>query len=98
MSNTDLIPYRAHPLARRSRKVAAALRAERLPAKRAAARIQAAALTAHVGLTSVETLTALEVETLRRQGAVIDNRARSIVDTYAGLVNTELARLSLGGE
>lgn len=94
----DLIPYRDRPLSRRERKTAVAMRAEQLPAKRAAARIQAAALTAHVGLTCVETLTALEVETLRRQGAVIDSRARSIVDTFAGLVNTELARLSLGGE
>lgn len=96
--STDLTPYRSRPLSRVERRTAAVLREEQLPAKRAAARIQAAALTAHVGLTCVETLTALEVETLRRQGAVIDNRARSIVDTFAGLVNTELARLSLGGE
>jgi hypothetical protein len=94
----DLIPYRPRALAREERQTAAVLRREQLPAKRAAARIQAASLTAHVGLTCVETLTALEVETLRRQGAVIDNRARSIVDTFAGLVNAELARLSLRGE
>jgi hypothetical protein len=96
--STDLTPYRGRPLSRRERRTTAMLREEQLPAKRAAARIQAASLTTHVGLTCVETLTALEVETLRRQGAVIDNRARSIVDTFAGLVNTELARLSLGGE
>lgn len=94
--STDLAPYRGRPLSRRERKVAVALHDEQLPAKRAAARIQAAALTAHVGLTCVETLTALEVQAVRRQGAVLDERARAIVDCYAGLVTTELARLSLG--
>jgi hypothetical protein len=94
----ELTPYRPRSLARAGRQEAAAVRAEQLPAKRAAARIQAAALTASIGLSCVETLTALEVEALRRQGAVIDNRVRSIVDNYANLVNVELAKLSWKGE
>lgn len=96
--SSDLIPIRPRVLAREERQIAAILRREQLPAKRAAARIQAASLTTHVGLMCVETLTALEVETLRRQGAVIDNRARSIVDGFAALVNAELGRLALSGE
>ncbi|MFL5900126.1 MAG: hypothetical protein ACJ75S_02880 [Solirubrobacterales bacterium] len=95
---SDLTPYRPRALAREERQTAAMLRREQLPAKRAAARIQAATLVAHVGIVNVETLTALEVEALRRQGAVIDNRVRSIVDGFAALVGTELGRLSLGGE
>jgi hypothetical protein len=94
----DLVSFRPRALAREERQIAAVLRREQLPAKRAAARIQAAALVAHVGMVNVETLTALEVEVLRRQGAVIDSRVRSIVDGYATLVGTELGRLSLGGE
>lgn len=73
------------------------LRREQLPAKRAAVRIQAAALAAHVGMVNVETLTALEVQAAKRQGAAVDERVRSVGDTYAALVCTELARLSLGG-
>jgi hypothetical protein len=41
-------------------------------------------------------LTALEVQAVKRQGPVMDERAKAIVDTYAGLVTTELARLTLG--
>ena len=65
------------------------------PARAATARVQAAAFTAFTGLVNVELLTALEVQAVRRQGAVLDDRAKAIVDTYAGLVTTELARLSL---
>lgn len=96
--SSDLVPYSPRALTRAGRQEAAALRADQLPAKRAATRIQAAALTASIGLSCVETLTALEVEALRRQGAVIDNRVRSIVDNYANLVNVELAKLSWKGE
>lgn len=93
---SDLVPYRQNPLTRSGRREAAVIRSAQLPAKRAAARIQAAALAAHSGLVCVEALSALEVEAVKRQGAVIDQRAKAIVDTYAGLVTTELARLSLG--
>lgn len=96
--STDLTPYRSHLVSREQRRAAAALRQEQLPAKRAAVRIQAAALTAHVGMVNVETLTALEAQAAKRQGAAIDERVRSIGDAYAVLVSTELARLSLRGE
>jgi hypothetical protein len=94
----DLIPYRISTLSREERRTAAALRHEQLPAKRAAVRIQAAAIAAHVGMVNVETLTALEAQAAKRQGAAIDERVRSIGDAYAVLVSTELARLSLRGE
>jgi hypothetical protein len=94
---SDLVPYRPRPLSRAARQEAAEVRHAQLPAKRAAARIQAAAFAAHTGLICTEVLTALEVQAVKRQGAVIDERAKAIVDAYAGLVTTELARLSLGG-
>lgn len=91
----DLTPYRGHPLSRPRRQEAAVIRNAQLPAKRAAARIQAAAVAAHTGLICTETLTAIEAAAVRRQGATMDIRATAIVDTFAGLVTTELARLSL---
>ena len=85
------------PSIREERRLARELHEAQAPAKRAAARIQAAAFAAHTGLVCTEVLTALEVHAVQRQGAVLDARARAIVDTYAGLVTTELARLSLEG-
>jgi hypothetical protein len=93
---SDLIQYRSSPLALRDRRAAVEVREARRPARRAVARVQAAALVAHVGLVNTETLTALEVQAVKRQGALIDERAKAIVDTYAGVVTTELARLALG--
>jgi hypothetical protein len=95
MSN-DLVPFRTPSLSRQGRREAAIVRDAQLPAKRAAARIQAAALAAHSGLVCVEALSALEVQAVKRQGAVIDERAKAVVDTYAGLVTNEIARLALG--
>ena len=94
MSSDLILPPRRVP-ARQGRQEEAAVRQAQLPAKRAAARIQAAAIAAHAGLISTETLTAIEAAAVKRQGATMDERARAIVDTYAGLVTTELARLSL---
>lgn len=95
MSN-DLVPSRSRSLVKQERQEAVALRHEQLPAKCAAARIQAAAIAAHTGLSCIETLTALEVQAVKRGGAVIDERVRSVVDVYTNLVTTELVRLSLG--
>ena len=94
--SSDLIPSTSRSLSLRERRQAVVLRDEQLPAKRAAVRIQAAAIAAHTGLTCTETLTQLEVQAIKRQGAVMDERARQIVDAYAGLVTNELARLSTG--
>lgn len=96
--STDLVPNRSGPLSVRGRRAVAEVREARRPARRAAARLDAAALVAGVGLCNVEALTAAEVEVCRRQGAVVDLRARMVVDSYAQLVVTELHRLSLGGE
>jgi hypothetical protein len=96
--SSDLVPYRPRSLTRAGRQEATAVRAAQLPAKCATVRIQAAAITAHSGLVCTEILTSLEVQATRRQGAVIDDRAKAIVDTYAAMVATELARLPLGGE
>ncbi len=94
--SSDLVPYRSRSLTRTGRQEAAAVRAAALPAKCATARIQAASIAAHSGLLATEILTALEVQAVTRAGAVLDDRAKAIVDTYAGLVTTELAKLSLG--
>ncbi len=95
---SDLVPYRPRSLSRRERQTAAVLREEQLPAKRAAARLQASALVAHVGMVNTELLTNLEVQMVKRGGSVLDARIAAIVDTYAGTCATELAGLSLGGE
>lgn len=81
--------------ARRTSALSRDLIAVQRPAKLAAARIQAAAFTAHTGLICTEVVTAAEVQAVSRQGAVLDARAKAIGDTYAGLVTTELARLAL---
>jgi hypothetical protein len=95
---TDLVPYKAHPLSVRGHRAVAEVREARRPARRAVARLDAATIVAGVGLRNVEALTAAEVEVCRRQGAVVDLRARMVVDAYTQLVVTELHRLSLGGE
>lgn len=96
--STDLTLYRARPLARQDRQAAVAVKAARLPAKRAVARVEATAAVAYVGLLGTEALTALEVAVCKRQGAVIDDRAKAIVDCFSGVIVSELSRLALGGE
>lgn len=96
--STDLVPRRSGPLSVRGHRAVAELRETRRPARRAAARLDAAALVAGIGLHNVEALTAAEVEVCRRQGAVVDDRARAVVDGYTQLVVTELHRLSWGSE
>lgn len=95
---TNLIPYRTNSLALRDRRVVGEVREARRPARRAAARLDAAALVTRIGLAHVEALTATETAVCQRQGAVIDIRARMIVDGYCGLVVAELNGLALGGE
>jgi hypothetical protein len=96
--STDLIPYRSSPLSLRGRQEVAEVREARRPVRRAAVRVQAGAILAHTGLVYVEALTALETEICRRQGASVDERARRIVDGYAGLVVTELNLIPMRGE
>lgn len=93
---TDLMPYQDHSLSRRERQEVAAVQDAQLPAKRAAARVNAAAFVAHSGLVNAEILTNIEAEMAKRSGAAMDIRATAIVDSYCGLVCTELTRLSLG--
>ena len=93
--SSELIPAPSRGIVHRDRRTTVAIRNAQLPAKRAAARIQAAAVAAHTGLICTETLTAIEAAAVKRQGATMDIRATAIVDTFAGLVTTELARLSL---
>lgn len=96
--STALTPYRARPLSLRERREAAVLRGAQFPAKRAAARVEAAAIVARVGLGYTGVLTALEAQLLQQHGQLIDNRAKLIVDSYAGMVATELASLAIGEE
>jgi hypothetical protein len=93
--STALTPYRARPLSLRERREAAVLRDAQLPAKRAAARVEAAAVVARVGLAYTGALTALEAQLLQQHGQLIDNRARAVVDAYVGMVATELAGLAI---
>lgn len=95
MPRTDLITRPSRTLGRTDRPLARELAAAQRPAKVAAARIQAAAFTAHVGLICTEAVTAQEVLAVTRQGPVLDARAKAIGDTFAGLVTTELSLLSL---
>lgn len=93
--SSDLVPYRARSLTRAGRQEAAAIRASELPAKCANARIKAAAAAAGTGMLAVELLTDLEIAMVKRNGASIDDRVRAITDTYSGLVQATLIRLSL---
>lgn len=97
MPRTQLTPRPSPALGRPNKPLGRELAAAQRPAKLAAARMQAAAFATHTGLVCTEVLTSLEVQAVNRQGAVLDARARAIVDCYAGLVTTELARLSLEG-
>jgi hypothetical protein len=58
--STALTTYRARPLSLRERREATVLRDTQLPAKRAAARVEAAAVVARVGLGYTGALTALD--------------------------------------
>lgn len=92
----DLAHTQARLLAAREhRRLARHVAAEQVPAKRAAARIEAAAYTTFVALGNVELLTGFEVQACQRTGPMLDDRARAIVDAYAGLCATELAALAL---
>lgn len=68
--------------------------AAQIPGKCAAARIQAAAFAAHTGLTLTEVLTAQEVGANKRQGTIMDDRSRAIVDQFTAIVCAELAQLT----
>lgn len=95
--STDLIPHRRNSLGLRGRQ-AREVREVRQPARRAAARLDAAAIVARAGLAHVEMLTAAEVAICNRQGATADLRAQTIVDSYCGLVVAEVNGLALRGE
>ena len=96
--STALVPQESRPLSFQGRRARIEVQDARRPVRRSAARVQAAALVAHVGMANVEALTSMEVQMARRQGPVIDQRAREIVDAYTGLVVTELGLLALRGE
>jgi hypothetical protein len=96
--STALTPYRTRPLSLRERREATALRDAQFPARRAAARVEAAAIVARVGLGYAGALTALEAQMLQQHGALIDNRAKLIVDSFVGMVATELAGLAIGDD
>lgn len=98
MSTTALTPYRARPLSLRERRETAVLRDAQFPAKRAAARVEAAAVVARLGLGYTGALTALEAQMLGQHGSLIDNRAKLIVDSFAGMVATTLASLAIEEE
>lgn len=96
--STALSTYRARPLSLRERREAAVLRDAQFPAKRAAARVEAAAIVARTGLGFTSALTGLEAQLLQQHGQLIDRRAKLIVDGYASMVATELASLAIGDE
>jgi hypothetical protein len=94
----DLVRFQPGLPSLHERRSASEVREARRPARRAAARLDAAAIVARVGLAHVETLTAAEGAICNRQGATADLRARMIVDAYCGLVVAELNGLALRGE
>lgn len=81
--STDLVPYRSSPLSVGGWRAAAEVRDARRPARVAAAQIEAGGIVALIAMNRVEMVTAAEVAAVRRQGAVIDERARQIVDGFA---------------
>lgn len=93
--STALTPYRPRPLSLRQRREAVALRDAQFPARRAAARVEAAAVVARAGLGYTGALTALEAQLLRQHGQLIDARAKLIVDSFASMVATELTNLAV---
>jgi hypothetical protein len=96
--SSALVPYKTRPLSLRDRRAVTEVREARRPARRAAARLDAAAIVAEVGLDNIERLTAAEVAVCLRQGALIDARAREVVDAYVSLVRREVLALGWGGE
>ena len=88
--------HRTRPLSLRERREATVLRDTQFPAKRAAARVEAAAAVARVGLGYTQMLTSLEAQALQQHGSLIDNRAKLIVDSFAGMVATEVCGLAMG--
>lgn len=95
---SQITPYRPRATVLEKLRRPVELREEQWPARRAAMRLHGARLVAHVGMANIEILTALEVQMARRGGAVIDSRIAAVVDTYVGVVNSELTQLALGGE
>jgi hypothetical protein len=95
---TDLVSYRSNPVSLRRLPEAVDARDARRPGAQALVRAQAGYLVARAGLTFTEALTAQEVAVCRRQGPLVDERARKIVDGYVGMVRAELALLPRRGE
>lgn len=91
----DLV--RRAPYVRQVQSLDTRLAAAQRPALLASARIHAAALVARSALVNIELLTDLEVEVVKRHGALVDVRAHAVVDTFTGLCVAELSRLGLGG-
>lgn len=96
--SSELVPRRGGSLSLRGRQAVSEVREARRPARRAAARLDAAAIVARAGLAHVEMLTAAEAAICNRQGSLVDLRARMIVDSYCGLVVAEVNGLALRGE
>lgn len=96
----DQTQYRGSPSSLRSRPEVVedldALDARRLGVN-ALVRTHAGFLIARHGLACTAELTEEEVEVCRRQGPLVDERARGIVDKYVKMVKTELDRLPLAG-
>lgn len=95
--STDLTRHRSDPVLLRHRPEVVDARDARRPGAQALVRTQAGYLIARAGLTFVEALTAQEVAVCRRQGPLVDKRARKIVDGYVGMVRAELALLPRRG-
>jgi hypothetical protein len=80
---------------RDQRQLAREIKDAQRPAKRAAGRLQAEAFVAAVGLVNTEILTSMEAGAAQRQGALMDGRARLIVDSYAQRVALTLINLPM---
>jgi hypothetical protein len=93
--STDLISYRSRPLAVRDRRTAAEVRKARRPALLAAARIEAAAFTAHTAMHHAGMLSATEAR-LIQQAPLGEPRYKAIADAFAGYACHEIAMLGEG--
>lgn len=93
--HTELAPYQDHSVSRRERQEVALVQNTQVPARLAAARLNAASFVAHTGMVNAGILTSLEAELAKAHGPAMDVRATAIVAAYTSLVCTELLRLGL---
>jgi hypothetical protein len=89
----ELVRSSSRRPARAERQLEATLRAAQLPGQRAAAKIQAGALTTHVALSHTAMLSAAEERAIR-YAPLGEHRYKAIVDSFTGYCCEEISLLA----